>query len=512
MSESGHTKGSTKELPTTMALRAKANLPETLTIDLRVEGAGAVFMQIATQVRSLVEAGRLKPGMRLPPVRALARQLSVNPITVGKAYRALVGEGVLEGRRGGGTHVASPVSPYKKTPPRTEAPLLAERLFDLARAPGVIAFSSNYPLSDVENASALRECLTQATAHDLESCLHYEPPGGRASLRAQIARYVMTQGIEVDEAQILVTSGAQQGLDLVIRALVSPGETVVVERPSYYGAINIFNAIGAQVRDIPLQSDGLDLDQLETVLRRSKVRLIYVNPTFQNPTGSTMSEAKRRALLDLARTYDVAILEDDHAPELRFRGAPVPSLRALAAPDDQVFYARGFGKVFLPGFRLGFVIVPDNARATMLRAKVEADLHCNGFLQETAARYFAAGHPAAASARLRRTYEPRRRLLFEGLRAGLPDEVDVSDPDGGLSLWLDLPDSADASELYYRAVRRGVAFVSGEVFYAATPRRRTLRISFGLTPPDALHEGVERLCAVVKDVMVQRSARGLVFT
>ena len=495
-------------------LRTKPAVAGLLPVALTDETSAPIFVQIAAQIRSMINNGRLLPGARLPPVRDLARQLTVNPITVGRAYRTLVEEGLVEGRRGGGTRVAArgAVEERKPLTRGPDEPILAERLFELARAPGVIAFSSNYPGSDNENTAVLRTCLEDAVAHDLEACLHYEPPAGREGFRRQISLYLQSQSIDADEKQIVVTSGGQQALELAVRTLVPPGGTAVIERPAYYGVINVLRNIGARIIDVPVESDGLAVERLDAILAREKVKLVCVNPTFQNPTGATMSEEKRHALLALARKHGVAILEDDHSPEIRFRGNPEPPLRALAEAGEPVFYTRGFGKVFLPGMRLGCLVMPDAYRNALLHAKVQADMHCAGLLQVGVERYFAAGHHLAFASRIRQTYEPRQRLLAEGLRAGLPDEVELDQPDGGLSLWLRLPGHTDASELYYRAVRRGVAFVSGEVFHVSGAGASTMRISFGLTPPDALHEGVERLCSVVKDLMSRRTTRGLVLT
>jgi 2-aminoadipate transaminase len=212
----------------------------------------------------------------------------------------------------------------------------------------------------------------------------------------------------------------------------------------------------------------------------------------------------------LARRHRTAILEDDHSRELRFTGQSVPTICSLAGDSDHVLYARSFGKTFLPGMRLGFLVMPDALRHRLLGAKASADLHCNNLIQEAAALYLSHGGYTNVLARMREKYGQRQRLLCESLVSGMPVGTVVARPEGGLSLWLTLPEGADVSELYYRAVRRGVAFVAGDVFYASPSHPRSLRISFGQNPPEELEEGVARLCSVVKDLLGRRSNRTLV--
>jgi 2-aminoadipate transaminase len=396
--------------------------------------------------------------------------------------------------------------------PEINRPLLAERLFELAHAPGVIAFTSNYPLVDSTTKQLLADCIREATETSLDDCLQYDPPHGRFQLREQIRRYFETQELRAGLDNIVVTSGAQQAIDLSIRALAEPDSSVLVERPAYYGVLNSCRAAGVRIFEVPLQSDGMDLDVLRQYLIRHRPNLICTNPTFQNPSGISMSLEKRRALLDLCRKHGVIVLEDDHSPELRFSGKPIPSIRSLAGEDDLVIYARGFGKVFLPGMRVGCLVAPHSLIPRLLAAKAQADLHSNSFVQEITARYLARNDLARRVGRLCREYSARQRVVYDGLREGMPAGTVIVRPEGGLSLWLTLPNGADVSELYFRAVRRGVAFVSGDVFYASTSAVRSLRISFGLNKEDELAEGVARLCSVVDDLLGRSAIRSAAMT
>ena len=491
--------------------RPRAIAAERLTITLSSTDGRPLFMQIHERIRDLIASGTLSPGMRLPPVRTLAAQLGVSQATVAKAYRELNSGNLIDGRRGAGSLVRSfkQQSRPATIPDPNKQPLLAERLFELARAPGVIAFSSNYPAPDQTCIDEFRVCLTAAMNEKLEACFHYDPPLGRPELRKQIHTYLKNGGTFVEGDNILVTSGAQQAIDLAVRAIVKPGSAVVIEQPAYYGIINALVGARARIIEVPVQQDGMDLEILERHLVRDQIEMIYTNPTFQNPTGVTMSNEKRVALLALARRHRVAILEDDHSHELRFTGQSLPAIRSLADHDDVVLYARSFGKTFLPGMRLGFLVMPEGLRHRLLLAKASADLHCNGLIQEAAALYLSRGGYTNTLERMRAKYGRHQHMLYENLINGMPAGTVLSRPEGGLSLWLTLPEGAEVSELYYRAVRRGVAFVAGDVFYASPSHPRSLRISFGHNRPEELEEGVARLCSVVKDLL-GRSNRTLV--
>ena len=438
-------------------------------------------------------------------------------MTVARAYKALAECGLIESRAGGGTHVRSPALPVFKPLNRGAAeapdrPLLSERLYELSHAPGVIAFTANFPSVDEDCAREFKACLTEATTQDLRTLLHYDPPTGRSALRGVISDYLHEQGINAGKDEIIVTSGAQQAIDIVVRTLVAPGSPVIIERPAYYGVINTLRAVRARILEVPLEEDGMDLEKCEALLSRHNPPLIYTNPTFQNPTGITASEEKRAAILKLARKYGAAILEDDQCCELRYSGSFIPAIRARADSQDAVFYVRSFGKVFLPGSRLGYVVVPAHARRSLLAAKAQTDLHTNSIMQEAMSLFIARRNYIPILERMIKKYGAMQKALIEGFSLGMPTGTSVGHPQGSLSLWITLPEATDVSELYFRAVRRGVAFVAGEVFYASHVNAHTLRVSFGSLSQDLLEEGVSRLCSVVNDLMRPHSSSNPIIT
>jgi GntR family transcriptional regulator/MocR family aminotransferase len=475
-----------------------------------------LFLQLHEQIVDRIAAGELTAGARLPPVRRLAQQLGINHMTVAKAYKDLAEAGFVEGRAGGGTHVRAPYGTGSRRARGSEAgtvgPLLSERLYELSHAPGVIAFNANYPEPDPECVREFEICLQSVIADGLSPYFAYDPPNGRISFRRSIVDYLAEQGLTTAPEDVIVTSGAQQAIELVVRLLVPHGSPVIVERPSYYGVINALRSVSARILEVPLESDGMGIEMLEGHLARHRPRLIYTNSTFQNPTGVTTSIEKRRRILALAREHGVSILEDDHNSELRFAGSPVPSIRSLAEPVDNVFYVRGFGKIFLPGTRLGYVVTPAHARRPLLALKAHSDLHTNGIMQEAMARFLSRKNYPKILERMKRVYAAKQRKVISSLSAGMPLGTLIGRPEGGLSLWVTLPEGTEVSELYYRAVRRGVAFVAGEVFYASHVNPRTLRVSFGLLGDGVVEEGVSRLCSVAKDLMRPRNAPSPIFT
>ena len=431
-----------------------------------------LFAQIRDQIADLIESGQIEPGVRLPPVRLLAKDLKINQMTVARAYKDLVDNQLAEGRRGGGTLVREgrkrPIKPSRTSSIETSGePIVSERLFDLGRAPGVIVFTGNYV--DPAEVDDFRAYLHNAVDNDFSSCFRYGVPAGLLELREQISVYLGRKGMAVSPEDVVVTTGAQQAIDLVCRTIISPGMPVVIERPAYYGAISALRSAGARLIEVPMQNDGMDLQSLEDVLRRQRPALLYTNPTFQNPTGITTSLLKRRRLLELALQYNVLVLEDDHCSELRFEGEALPSIRALPNTESTVFFAQSIGKVALPGMRLGFLITPNRFRRAILARKAASDLHSNSLVQAALAKYFASGGYERCIKRITKRYGLRQRTLFTALKKALPADVDVSRPKGGLSVWLGLPRGIEGTDLYFRAVRRGVAFVAGEAFYSSVP-------------------------------------------
>lgn len=466
-----------------------------------------IYARIRDEFAAKIAAGKLKDGARLPTVRQLAKERSINPMTVARAYRELAERGFIIARAGSGSFVSRP----GRAPANGRAPAaddltldpggISSRLFELARAPGVIAFTGNYPSVEMSDAAAFAQCLQDSLSRGAAEYFRYDPPAGREELREAVLPFLAQHGITTRADNLMVTSGGQQGMDIVARHLLARGDRVILEQPAYFGAINVVRAAGAVPIPLRFGANGFDLDEVAEAIRKHSPRLIIINPTFQNPTGHSVPLNQRRGLVALAHESGVPILEDDPGPELRFRGVALPPLRALPGGDEVVYYTRGFGKTFIPGVRLGFLLPPRGDLNACLEIKATTDLQSPALLQGALADYLRRTDWLGYLRRLCAGYGARQEKLYAILTGALSSYGHLSLPDGGLNLWLELPGEINAREVYFNAVRRGVAFAVADSFSFRPERPSALRIAFGLTDPKDYEEGASRLAHVLRNVV-----------
>jgi 2-aminoadipate transaminase len=388
---------------------------------------------------------------------------------------------------------------YVESPP---TPPLAARLrgvqsspvreiLALTQRPGVISFAGGLPAPELFDADGTRAAFAEALCDDeVGRSLQYSTTEGDPALRAAVAARLTARGLPTHPDELLITSGSQQALTLIATVLLEPGDTVLVEEPSYLAAIQAFQLAGAAVVPVPCDDEGLDPEAAATLAERHGARLLYTIPTFQNPTGRTLPLERRRALVALARRGGLWLLEDDPYGELRYRGEPLP---ALAALDDRVLSLSTLSKIAAPGLRIGWVRAPAALRPPLTIAKQAADLHSSTVDQAAAARWLEAIDLDARVAELRAAYGPRRDALLDGLADALPRGSTHNRPDGGMFVWARLPDGWDAAALLERALAHDVAFVPGFPFFAGSPDVAALRLSFTTHPPDEIAEGLRRL-------------------
>lgn len=361
----------------------------------------------------------------------------------------------------------------------------------------VIYFGNGAPAKEIHPIGRLQEAASAAWSTALEA-LDYGEVAGYGPLRNLISTRMAAQGINADPAHIMVTSGSQQGIDYVARLMIDPGDTIVVEGPTYIGAMQAFDAYEPTYLTVPVDDDGMDVAELARALDRTerKPKFIYTIPTFQNPTGITMTRARREALLALSREQGLLILEDDPYGEIYFGDRPEVALRAL---DDDVIYLGTFSKTIAPGIRMGWLVAPHDLIDMLLMVKEAADIHGDRLIMRTtyhAANGFLDGHVERA----RGVYRARRDALIETLEEHMPPGVSWSHPEGGFFIWVTLPDGFSANDLLPFAAERGVAFLPGAWFY---PRGHevwnSLRLSYSTHSEETIREGVRRLgCAITK--------------
>jgi 2-aminoadipate transaminase len=381
-------------------------------------------------------------------------------------------------------------------------------LLKLTQRPEVISFAGGLPAPDVFPAQRFQEACNKVLTENASQALQYGASEGYQPLREMIARHIARYGIKAKAENVLITSGSQQALDLIGKLLINPGDRVLVEAPTYLGALQAFNVYGAEYVSVASDEDGLRSDLLEGPLR-SGPKFMYVLPNFQNPGGTTLSEGRRQQLVLLADKYGIPIVEDDPYGQLRYEGEHLPPLVVLDRENlrrdngysiGNVIYLSTFSKTLSPGLRLGWIVAPPEVIAKLVQLKQGADLHTSTFTQmvayEVAKDNFLDEHVKL----IRRIYRERRDAMLASLQEFFPPEVTWTHPRGGLFLWVKLPEGMDSQKLFETAVNQNVAFVSGECFYATNgpETRRHMRLNFSYVPPDKIREGIRRLSVAVK--------------
>ncbi|MFW3170664.1 PLP-dependent aminotransferase family protein [Geodermatophilus sp. CPCC 206100] len=390
------------------------------------------------------------------------------------------------------------------------APVLAQRLAGVASSPvrdllalldrpEVISFAGGLPapeLFDLDGVRAAYETVLWGPA--ARRALQYAPTEGDRELRARVAARMTARGLLTTVDDLLVTSGSQQALTLVATALLDPGAVVLVEDPTYLAALQCFQLAGARVVPVRTDEHGMDPEALAEALHRERPALVYLVPTFANPTGRTMPAARRAEVVELTARHGVWVVEDDPYGELRYRGTPVLPLAAWPGADEHVLHLGSFSKIAAPGLRLGWLRAPARLLPALTVAKQAADLHTSTIDQAAAAAWFAATDLDAHVARLCSAYRRRRDAMVEALPAALPAGSSWTDPDGGMFVWVRLPGAVDTAELLRHALGHDVAFVPGAAFSPGTPDRATLRLSFTTHTPERIGEGMARLGAALR--------------
>jgi 2-aminoadipate transaminase len=372
-------------------------------------------------------------------------------------------------------------------------------LFAAASRPDVISLSGGMP--DVRRVphELVERAVRDAMKHDGASALQYGSSEGRFALRSTIVGLMSEAGARVTEDDIIVTAGAQQGLDLLAKVFLDPGDVVICEGPTYVGALQAFSAYRPRVECVEMDEHGMRVDLLEETLRRLGPRgakFIYTIPNFQNPAGVTLSAERRRRLIELAHEYDIPVVEDDPYGRLRFEGGHILPLKAI---DPDVIYLGTFSKIFAPGLRLGWMAAPRPILAKVLLAKQAADLCGSAFAQTVAERYMSGTAWRRVLTDLTNTYHERRDAMLAALAEHFPKDVTWTHPAGGFFVWVTLPAHLDTKPLLAEAVERGVTFVPGSDFYPAGEGASSLRLAFCYEEPAQISEGVRRISEVLED-------------
>jgi len=391
--------------------------------------------------------------------------------------------------------LAAAALPAARRTARIEGSLIRE-ILKVALRPGMISLAGGLPAPQSFPAEALRSAFDAALRDDAQAALQYSSTEGHAPLRAWIAAQETARGVPTDAEQVLIVSGSQQALDLIGKAMVEDGAPLLVESPTYLGALQAFTPFGPVFRPLPTDEHGLLPQAVDAPLTRG-ARLAYVMPNFQNPTGRTLAGERRALLAQVARRDDLWLIEDDPYGELWYRAPPPASLRAHAS--ERTLRVCSFSKVLAPGLRLGYVVGPRPAIDLLAKMKQATDLHTATLTQLAVTRVLASGLLDKHLPQVRALYSTQAQAMLASLRRHMPEGVRWTEPEGGMFVWLTAPDGIDTLRLLDRAIARGVVFVPGVPFFAVAPQPNTLRLSFVTVPAAAIEHGVALLASLIKE-------------
>ncbi|MEL6148885.1 MAG: PLP-dependent aminotransferase family protein [Chloroflexota bacterium] len=472
-----------------------------LSLNINRRAGQPLYRQIAEQIRTQIRDGRLPVGTRLPPIRTLAADFGVTRPTVESAYDELRADGWVETAVGRGTFVAREAAAdeviqslgFNLTP--TGVLLDMPRIESVATLRSLAYAEPDLNLFPLDDMLGSLNHMRRADAVDI---LRYAPTQGDAALRIELVNLLRDRGLETVPENIIVTTGATQGLSLVMQALLDRGDHVVVEEPTHICLLNAIKAFGLNPVGVPMDEDGVKIDKLERIFTQYRPRVFYTVPNYQNPTGAVMSQYRREKLLALAKQYGVIIVEDDVYGVLSYDNVVPPALKTLDT-EDLVVYVTSASKTLANGMRLGYMVAPEPLHEHILRLKYGTDISTPMLTQRIFLQLIQSGRYKTHLKRVVPLYAERRDAALRALRTHMPAGATWSAPGGGLSIWVTLPDGVDSATVHRNALRQGFAFTPGDAFFVCNKPNAHIRICFGAHNPYVLEEAVRVLAQVVRD-------------
>ena len=479
-----------------------------------------IYMQIKNQIRDMITFGELPAGHVLPPERILSELLNVNRTTIVKAYHELKTDGLVQARVGKGTIVAvkpfngrfnnirqfSPIPWYQffnESIDLSDNHIISD-IMDINCAEDIISFSGGFPSPEnypIEELKQIQENLYKT--HGKQLLLH-SPVEGLTSLRENISSLMKSRNANVNAKDIMIVSGSQQGLDYIARVFLKPGDTVILEEPSFFGAMQIFRSAGAKIIGVPIDSNGMKTDILESLIQRYKPKFIYALPTFQNPSGIVMSLERRYELLDLSYKYRIPIVEDDPYGDLRYEGKPIPSLKALD-PYEHVIYLSTFSKVLSLGIRIGWIAAEHGVIRKFSYLKQITDMHVNTPGQYLISEFLSQGCYEKHLNTILTEYRKKRDMMNTALEKYKLPGVLWEKPEGGYYIWCRLPEYATNNRLVSKAAEKGVVYLPGEAFYPdGTQGENYMRLNFTFPNSSRLDDGIKILMDALTEVEARK--------
>jgi len=487
-----------------------------LPVALDPRSSEPLFLQIARAIAHDIRRGRLRRRARLPGSRSLAATLRVHRNTVLEAYAELAAEGWIETARARGTFVSGELPEVSRRrvaggaggkvgaaarPARSAFPLAPDRRLWMYQRPAVrFVTPDGLPDLRVVPTAALARAYRRALRGPAAQGLAYGDPRGHPALLAALAEMLAaTRGLAIGADDVLVTRGSQMALELIARCLLVPGDVVAVEDPGYRAAWQAFGGHGAQLVPLPVDAGGLDVDALDALVRTTRVRAVYTTPHHQYPTTVTLSAGRRLALLELARTRGIAVVEDDYTHEFHYDGRPVLPL-ASSDPAGSVIYVGTLAKILAPGLRLGYMVAPPDLLARAAAERFSLDIQGDHVLEQAIAELFDDGEVQRHARRARRLYEARRDFMVARLRKRLGSALTVDPPSGGIALWAHVAPDIDVPAWTARALELGVFVAAGRHFSFTEKPLPNLRLGFAGLDNEEVSEAIDLLAQALRDV------------
>ncbi len=366
--------------------------------------------------------------------------------------------------------------------------------------PGIVSLAGGMPAPEAFPMEKMNELCTRVIEKHGTTALQYGTTEGFFPLKEGLAEYLRENQIETKPEHINITTGSQGILDALGKILISPGDAVAVEAPTYLGALQAFNPYGPRYVQMETDEQGLKPESMEQVIKQEHPKLVYLVPTFQNPTGRTIPLERRKRIAEIARNTDTLIIEDDPYGQLRYRGEYVTPIAALA--PDHVVYCGSFSKVFAPGLRIGFYLAPKLIEEWLVRAKQGVDLHTSSFSQALAAEFLSGGYLKEHLPKIIELYRPKQEAMLQAMKQEFPQGFRWSEPEGGMFIWVEGPEGLDAMKLYDEAIKNNVAFVPGRYFYTEeNAGGSTMRLNFTMADEETIKAAIKRLADAMKRVV-----------
>lgn len=446
-----------------------------------------LYIQLYESLKTIIE-NREFTEEKLPSIRKMAKSLDVNNVTIISAYNLLEQEGYVYSIKGSGTYInISELDDYNNK----DIELMTSGILSIAK--DSLDFASISPTEDFFPVDRFKEAMNEVLDRDRGKAFLYPEIIGYEGLRESISDFILEDyNIHCSKDQILITSGGQQGLDIIAKTLIKPGDSIIVENPTYSGAIAAFKSRGANIIGVPMEEDGINTDLLDDYIKKYRPKFIYIMSNYQSPTTYSYSLDKKLNLLYLAKEYDIHIIEDDFLTDLYFSNKNMP-LKAMDQ-DDRVIFIKSFSKIFMPGIRMGFITLPDCLFKNIIKSKHSTDVSSSGFLQRSFDLYLRKGYWKSHIDFIRDLYEDKYNTMVNQLELLKPYGLSYTKPDGGLSIWVRLPANLDAYALYEVLREDGLAIVPGKIFFVDDSiYSNYIRLSFSTVTKEEIIEGINIL-------------------